>query len=174
VADAAGDLKAKWRSRLPNGDGGRPEVYNLWSHDDWLSDAVDDLLTFVPAEGYTAIAAIATNGIVFGAAVADRLHLPLIVLRKGGSIRHRKDVTQETFTGWRGEVDSLEIDSATAGKNRRYLVIDDFAQTCASLEAATRLLSRTGNVVAAYVAFCNSSGRTVIDGNPVFSVITTE
>lgn len=92
-----------------------------------------------------AIAAIESRGFVFAAPVAERLGLPLILLRKKGKLPGA--TYSERFSLEYGE-DEIEVHRADVQSGQNVLLIDDLIATGGTLRAACRLLERAGANVA--------------------------
>ncbi|MEJ5189484.1 adenine phosphoribosyltransferase [Treponema sp. J25] len=92
-----------------------------------------------------AVAAIESRGFVFAAPFADRLKIPLILIRKKGKLPG-KTISKKYQLEY-GEAE-LEVhpDDVPAGK--RVLVVDDLIATGGTLRAATDLIIAAGGQVA--------------------------
>jgi len=92
------------------------------------------------------IVAIDSRGFLFGGALADRMNLPLSVIRKKGKLpfkTYQADYALEYGT------DQIEIHIDAAGKGDRVAIIDDLLATGGTLDAAVKLIEKTGAEVAA-------------------------
>lgn len=103
---------------------------------DWLAER---------AAGADAIAGIESRGFIFGAAVADRLGLPFVPVRKGGKLP--SDTLRREYALEYGEA-SLEIHADALERGRRAAIIDDLLATGGTAEAAARLVLDAGGAVA--------------------------
>ncbi len=92
-----------------------------------------------------AVAAIESRGFVFAAPVAERLGLPLILLRKKGKLPGA--TYSERFSLEYGE-DEIEVHRADVRTGQNVLLIDDLIATGGTMRAACRLLERAGANVA--------------------------
>ena len=86
-----------------------------------------------------AVVAIESRGFVLGAAVASRLKLGLVPVRKRGKLPHRTH--QERCTLEYGE-DVLEIHQDALAADERVLLMDDVLATGGTMGAAVRLAQR--------------------------------
>ena len=107
------------------------------------------------------IVAIDSRGFLFGGALADRMNLPLAVIRKKGKLpfkTYQADYALEYGT------DQIEIHIDAAGQGDQVAIIDDLLATGGTLEAAVKLVEKTGAEVAAIgmvieLTFLNGRGR---------------
>jgi len=97
------------------------------------------------AQGAQAIAGIEARGFIFGAAVAARMGLPFVPVRKPGKLPVpvlAMDYALEYGT------DTLEVDPGAIADGQRVVLIDDLIATGGTALAAAQLIARAGGVVA--------------------------
>ena len=90
------------------------------------------------------IAAVEARGFIFAAPIADRLKLPLVLIRKAGKLpgeTYRKSYALEY-----GE-DSVEVQKCDVSDNDNFLVIDDLIATGGTIKAACDLICESGGMV---------------------------
>ena len=94
--------------------------------------------------GFDAVAVIEARGFLFGTSLAEKLKIPLILVRKKGKL------PGETLTkgfeleyGW----DEIQIHKADVPPGGTILIIDDLVATGGTLKAAAELLSEAGGRV---------------------------
>ena len=99
---------------------------------EWLTQAV---------AGPEAIAGMEARGFIFGAAVAARLELPFLPIRKPGKLPCEViGVEYELEYG----LDRLEMDPAAVGAGQHVAIVDDLLATGGTAVAATELLRKAG------------------------------
>ena len=99
---------------------------------EWLTQAV---------AGAEAIAGMEARGFIFGAAVAARLELPFLPIRKPGKLPCEViGVEDELEYG----LDRLEMDPAAVGAGQHVAIVDDLLATGGTAVAATELLRKAG------------------------------
>ncbi len=96
-----------------------------------------------------AVAAIEARGFLFAAPFAERLGIPLILVRKKGKLPGKK--LRKRFTLEYGE-DEIEIHEADIGAKKRILLVDDLVATGGTLRAAADLFKEAGATVVS--VFC--------------------
>jgi adenine phosphoribosyltransferase len=94
------------------------------------------------------VVAIESRGFIWGAAVADRLGLPFVPVRKPGKLPWK---TFSASYALEYGTDSLEIHVDAVRPGESVLVVDDLIATGGTAQAAGALVKRLGGSVAAYV-----------------------
>ncbi len=118
------------------------------------------------------ILAIESRGFIFGAALAQRLALPLELVRKRGKLPRRSlSVSYELEYG----VDHLEIHEDALKRGGRYLIVDDVIATGGTAAAVAELVTRQGGEVAACVFLIELTflpGRAKLGDRKIVSLIS--
>lgn len=117
------------------------DVTTLIGHDRGFAAAVGLLSDEAQAAGAEAIAGVEARGFIFGAAIAARLGLGFIPVRKPGKLPVpvlAMDYALEYGT------DTLEVDPDAVGEGRRVVLVDDLLATGGTAGAAVDLLRRAG------------------------------
>ena len=119
-----------------------------------------------------AILAIESRGFIFGAALADRLGVPMQLVRKRGKLpRETVSVEYDLEYG----TDHVEMHSDAIEKGGRYVIVDDVIATGGTAAADAKLVAEQGGIVAACLFVLELrylNGRHRLDGNVVESLIT--
>lgn len=110
--------------------------------------AIDELARRCAGLRADGILAIESRGFIFGAALAQKLALPLELVRKRGKLpRPSVSVSYALEYG----VDHLEIHEDALKRGGRYLIVDDVIATGGTAAAGADLVTRQGGAVAACV-----------------------
>ena len=120
------------------------DITTLLGHGDGFAASVEWLAQAV--EGAEAIAGMEARGFIFGAAVAARLRLPFLPIRKPGKLPVETigvDYALEYGT------DRLELDPSALAPGARVALVDDLIATGGTALAAAELVTLTGAHVAA-------------------------
>lgn len=102
---------------------------------------VDGMVERYRGERIDAIAAVEARGFVFAAPVAERLELPLVLVRKKGKLPG--PTFSRRFTLEYGE-DEIHVHRSDVVPQKRVLLIDDLVATGGTLRAAADLLVEAG------------------------------
>ena len=97
------------------------------------------------ARGVAKVAGIEARGFVFGAALAARLQVGFVPIRKLGKLP--LDTYKRSYTLEYGE-DTLEMHKDAAAPGERVLVVDDLLATGGTLAACIELVRAAGATVA--------------------------
>jgi len=133
--------------------------------------AVDTLVERFRGEPLDAIAGIEARGFVLAAAMAYRLEVGLILVRKQGKLPARTEA--ETYTLEYGTA-AVEMHRDAVEPDQRVLVVDDLLATGGTAAATGRLVRRLGGRVQGYAFMVELeflSGRGKLDSDNVFSLI---
>ncbi|KHK92317.1 adenine phosphoribosyltransferase [Novosphingobium malaysiense] len=120
------------------------DVTTLIGHGTGFASATAMLADHARKAGAQAIAGIEARGFIFGAAVAARLGLPFVPVRKPGKLPVpvlAMDYALEYGT------DTLEVDPEAVVEGHIVVLIDDLIATGGTAHAAVKLLRRAGGVV---------------------------
>lgn len=117
------------------------------------------------------ILGIESRGFIFGAALANRMGLPLQLVRKQGKLpRAAVSISYELEYG----VDHLELHADAVEPDGRYVVLDDLIATGGTAAATAKLVSQQGGEVASCLFVIELGfleGRKALDGFPVDSLL---
>jgi adenine phosphoribosyltransferase len=122
------------------------DVTPLLAHGPSFRQATSLLATRVEPHAPELIVGIESRGFIFGAALAERLGVGFIPVRKPGKLPYR--AIRETYALEYG-TDALELhEDAVEGK--RVAIVDDLLATGGTASATGRLVQRAGGRVAVY------------------------
>lgn len=110
-----------------------------------LKAAIDAMAAPYLASGIDAVAGIEARGFILGGAVAEKLGCGFVPVRKKGKLPW-KTIGQE-YTLEYG-VDVVEMHEDAVAPGAKVLIVDDLIATGGTAEAATKLIRRSGGVVA--------------------------
>jgi adenine phosphoribosyltransferase len=143
-----------------------------------LSDAAafrsitDFLAAKANARQADGILAIESRGFIFGAALADRIGLPMHLVRKRGKLP-RETVSMEYDLEY--GTDHVEIHADAIEDGGRYLIVDDVIATGGTAGAVASLVEEQGGIVAACLFVLELGfldGRSQLDGQQIESLLT--
>ena len=122
-------------------------------------------------QGLGKIAAIDARGFIFGGAVAQRLGVGFVPIRKKGKLPFATlDESYDLEYG--SNAISVHVDAFRAGE--KVLILDDLLATGGTAAAAARLVQRAGGTVAEIdflIELTFLKGREKLAGFPVFATI---
>ncbi|HEX5420522.1 MAG TPA: adenine phosphoribosyltransferase [Gammaproteobacteria bacterium] len=134
--------------------------------------AVEQLAEGVTSLAADALLAIESRGFIFGAALAQRLGMPMYLVRKRGKLpREAISIRYELEYGF----DHLEVHTDAIRPGGRYLIVDDLIATGGTAGAVAKLIHQEGGIVAGYaflIELAFLEGRKALAEAPVVSVLT--
>jgi adenine phosphoribosyltransferase len=122
------------------------DITTLLADPEAFKEALDQFEKYFKSKGVTRIAAIDSRGFLFGGALADRMNLPLTVVRKKGKLPF--ETVSESYALEYG-TDTLEMHVDAVKKGDKVAVIDDLLATGGTLEASCKMVEKLGAQVAA-------------------------
>ncbi len=133
--------------------------------------AIDALTSPYHSAGIDLVVGIESRGFILGAAVADRLGVGFVPVRKVGklpSVTVRKTYDLEYGT------DSLEMHRDAIDQGQRVLIVDDLLATGGTARAAVDLVKEVGGSVAGVavlIELLGLNGRARLDGENLHVVL---
>jgi adenine phosphoribosyltransferase len=117
-------------------------------HDPQLCTAiVDDFVAKLSGQKIDAVVGIESRGFLFGFALANKLNVPFILVRKAGKLPYKKisfEYTLEYGTA------TVEMHEEEIQKGWNVLIHDDLLATGGTAEAAANLIEMQGGKVAGF------------------------
>lgn len=149
------------------------DITTVLTHPGALGDAVTHMLDLLEDIEFDAVAAIESRGFMFGGIIADRLGIPLVLVRKPGKLP--ADVLSEDYTLEYG-TNTVEMHRNSLEKGSRVLIVDDLVATGGTVMATAELIKRDGCTPAAAaflmnLRFLGGAERIEQAGIPVRSLI---
>ena len=147
------------------------DITTLLNDADGFSDMIGALAAPYLDRGVEQVVGIESRGFILGAAVANRLRVGFVPIRKPGKLPskiHREDYALEYG------IDGLEIHQDAVRDGQRVLIVDDVLATGGTARAASGLVQRVGGTVVGLSFFIELNalnGRARLDGHAVHSVL---
>ena len=117
------------------------------------------------------IASIEARGFILGAAIADRLGIGMIPVRKKGKLPYKTtSITYDLEYG----TDTLEMHEDAVSRGDRVLVVDDLLATGGTAAAVSELIQKSGGDIVE-ISFLIEleflKGRAKLKNHPIFSLL---
>ena len=136
-----------------------------------LSAAIDYFCGDFTGADIDYVAAVEARGFIFGPAVAERLGVGFIPVRKKGKLPFE---TESVTYGLEYGTDTLEVHRDAIKKGQRVLMIDDLLATGGTMTAACELIEKIGGEIAGInflIELGGLGGREKLSGYDVKSLI---
>jgi len=147
------------------------DITPILGNPDLFREAVDIFVARHQGKGLGKVAAIDARGFIFGGAIAQRLGVGFVPIRKKGKLPFRTyDESYDLEYG--SNTISVHVDAFRPGE--KVLVLDDLLATGGTAAAAARLVQRAGGTVAEIdflIELAFLKGRAKLAGHPVFAAI---
>jgi adenine phosphoribosyltransferase len=132
--------------------GNRNDVTPLFADREAFRQLADDLAEPFQETGIGAVVAIDALGFILGTAIAERLDVGVVVVRKGGKLP--VPTKRERFVDYSGKPKELEIRPDVLRPGMRVLIVDEWVETGAQVRAAIELSERLGAEVLGIATIC--------------------
>ncbi|MBN1639536.1 MAG: adenine phosphoribosyltransferase [Ignavibacteriales bacterium] len=120
------------------------DITTLLKSPEGLKNALNELLELAKDKGITKVVGIESRGFILGGALADKLGVGFVPIRKPGKLP--AETISESYTLEYG-TDSIEIHKDAIEKGDKVLLHDDLLATGGTMEAACRLVEKLGGEV---------------------------
>lgn len=131
---------------------------SIYINGEAFHDLLDDLVADLAGVKADVVAGLDSMGFVLGTALAARLGVGFLPIRKAGKLC--VDTDKVTFTNYSGRTQEMEMRLPAFAPGTRVLIADQWVETGGTMDAAIRLVERQGGVVAGLAAIA-------IEENPV-------
>ena len=153
--------------------GGHADILGLTAEAGFLARSAVALAAPFAAADVTKVAGIEARGFVFGAAVALRLEVGFVAVRKAGSVHPGPKAVRASEADWRGRRVAYELQRAVVAAGDRVLLVDDWAETGSQAAAARALVEECGGTWAGVSLLVDQLDESVrAQLAPVSSVLT--
>ncbi len=128
----------------------RSDVSPIFAQPAAFARLIDDLLQPYLEERIDIVAGLDAMGFIVGTALALRLGVGFVPVRKSGKLAVAHDT--ETFQDYTGATKALTLRIGTCPPGTRYLIADEWIETGAQAKATISLLERAGGTVVGITA----------------------
>ena len=134
--------------------------------------AIDALCAGFTEAGIEYVAAVEARGFIFGAAVAKRLGVGFVPIRKKGKLPFKTEsVSYDLEYG----TDTLEVHSDAIDNGSKVLMVDDLLATGGTMVAACKLIEKIGGQIVGItflIELSELAGRDKLTGYKIKTVIS--
>ncbi len=138
-------MKSYLRKVDTNTIGNRNDVTPLFADANCFSQLVDDMAAPFINVPLDCVACIDALGFILGTAIACRLEVGVIPIRKGGKLP--VEVDRVAFTDYSGKLKQLEIRKDILTPHAQVLLVDEWIETGAQIRAAAELIEGQGGFI---------------------------
>ena len=119
---------------------------SIYINGDAFTQLLDDLTADLEGVDCDVVAGLDAMGFVLGAALATRIGVGFLPIRKAGKLC--VDTDSVSFTNYSGRTQDMEIRTPAFAAGTRVLLVDQWIETGGTMDGAIRLVERQGGIVA--------------------------
>ena len=134
---------------------GASDIFPLLLDGEAFHELVERLAALFEGVKIDKIACIEARGFILGSALAYKLQIGIIPLRKEGSSKN--EVFTARFTDYTGKEKILEMSKSAVNPKDKILIIDDWVETGGALKAAIELIEGAQGEIVGIGAFMDDS-----------------
>ncbi|MDY4901970.1 MAG: adenine phosphoribosyltransferase [Treponema sp.] len=120
------------------------DITGILRHPDAFKYSIDKMVEIYKDKKIDAVAGIESRGFIFAAPFAERLGIPLILIRKKGKLPAKTYSCKYALEYGTAEI---EVHVADVQKGQNILLVDDLIATGGTLNAAINLINQGGATV---------------------------
>lgn len=123
---------------------------SIYINGEAFHDLLDDLTADLADVECDVVGGLDAMGFVLGSALATRLGVGFLPVRKAGKLC--VDTDSVTFSNYSGRTQDMEIRKPAFAEGTRVLLVDQWIETGGTMDGAIRLVEKQGGIVAGLVA----------------------
>lgn len=143
---------------------------SIYINGDAFHDLLNDLVLDLKNVKCDVVAGLDAMGFVLGTALATRLNVGFLPIRKAGKLC--VDTDSVTFTNYSGRTQDMEVRTPAFLSGTRVLLVDQWIETGGTMDGAIRLVKRQEGIVAGLVAIAMESNDKTDEYRECFPCIT--
>lgn len=147
------------------------DITSIFTNTQAFKFCIDKMVEIYKDKKIDAVAAVESRGFLFAAPFAQRLCIPMILIRKKGKLPGSTYSCKYSLEYGTAEIEAHK-DDIQSGKN--YLIVDDLIATGGTLAAAKNVLEQGGASVSDFfgvIGLPELNYKTVLDGATITTLI---
>ena len=133
-------------------------------------DLLDDLMTDLEGVTCDVVGGLDAMGFVLGSALATRLGVGFLPIRKAGKLC--VDTDSATFSNYSGRTQNMEMRKPAFAASTKVLLVDQWIETGGTMDGAIRLVQQQGGRVVGLVAIAMEDNEKTANYRKKFPCIT--
>ena len=143
---------------------------SIYINGDAFHDLLDDLVADLEPVTCDVIGGVDAMGFVLGSALATRLGVGFLPIRKAGKLC--VDTDSVTFSNYSGRTQDMEMRKPAFAAGTKVLLVDQWVETGGTMDGAIRLVEQQGGEVAGLVAIAMEENEKTAGYRKKFPCIT--
>ena len=143
---------------------------SIYINGDAFHDLLDDLVADLEPVTCDVVGGLDAMGFVLGSALATRLGVGFLPIRKAGKLC--VDTDSATFSNYSGRTQDMEMRKPAFAAGTKVLLVDQWVETGGTMDGAIRLVEQQGGEVAGLVAIAMEENEKTAGYRKKFPCIT--
>ena len=143
---------------------------SIYINGDAFTQLLDDLTADLEGVDCDVVAGLDAMGFVLGAALATRIGVGFLPIRKAGKLC--VDTDSVSFTNYSGRTQDMEMRTPAFAAGTRVLLVDQWIETGGTMDGAIRLVERQGGIVAGIVTIAMEDNDRTAGYRAAYPVVT--
>ena len=143
---------------------------SIYINGDAFHDLLDDLVVDLEPVTCDVVGGLDAMGFVLGSALATRLGVGFLPIRKAGKLC--VDTDSATFSNYSGRTQDMEMRKPAFAAGTKILLVDQWIETGGTMDGAIRLVQQQGGKVAGLVAIAMEDNEKTASYRQKFPCIT--
>ena len=143
---------------------------SIYINGDAFHDLLDDLVVDLEPVTCDVVGGLDAMGFVLGSALATRLGVGFLPIRKAGKLC--VDTDSATFSNYSGRTQDMEMRKPAFAAGTKVLLVDQWIETGGTMDGAIRLVQQQGGKVAGLVAIAMEDNEKTASYRKKFPCIT--
>ena len=143
---------------------------SIYINGDAFHDLLDDLMADLEGVTCDVVAGLDAMGFVLGSALATRLGVGFLPIRKAGKLC--VDTDSATFSNYSGRTQDMEMRKPAFAAGTKVLLVDQWIETGGTMDGAIRLVQQQDGKVAGLVAIAMENNEKTASYRKKFPCIT--
>ena len=143
---------------------------SIYINGDAFHDLLDDLMADLDGVTCDVVGGLDAMGFVLGSALATRLGVGFLPIRKAGKLC--VDTDSATFSNYSGRTQDMEMRKPAFAAGTKVLLVDQWIETGGTMDGAIRLVQQQGGKIAGLVAIAMEDNEKTASYRKKFPCIT--
>lgn len=143
---------------------------SIYINGEAFTQLLDDLMADLANVDCDVVAGLDAMGFVLGSALATRIGVGFLPIRKAGKLCVDTDAV--SFTNYSGRTQEMEMRLPAFAAGTRVLLVDQWIETGGTMDGAIRLVERQGGIVAGMVTIAMEDNERTAEYRARYPVVT--
>jgi len=143
---------------------------SIYINGEAFHDLLDDLITDLETVACDVVGGLDAMGFVLGSALATRLGVGFLPIRKAGKLC--VDTDSVSFSNYSGRTQDMEMRKPAFAAGTKVLLVDQWIETGGTMDGAIRLVEQQGGKIAGLVAIAMEDNKRTASYRRVYPCIT--